>query len=290
MNFREYRHLLAEKNALDDTLSRLSAGASNALRGPLEHRRSRIIDRLQQNEGAEPDSEVGVIAVDGGSVDGSRSIGMDLAGEVLQHFGHTVTALSGREAVPVLTALVPGSFGFQIEPGEPQVSLIEGVSPTVVAFDNVIKAMVAVSSGNDESVSAAFADFNPSAMAGFKRLMSTLAQHEAVCSVMMGTNSFRFPDVERVKAVSALMDSRVDETEVTWTGRFQGLLPDRLWAEFVPSDSDGSVIVRLAFEEGKAPDDLSDLSGRTLNIRVQRRRVGNSRPRYTVLGYEEAND
>ena len=54
MNHLEYRHLVAEKTALDDTISKLSPGASDALRSPLELRRRRILDRLEGWEGVPP--------------------------------------------------------------------------------------------------------------------------------------------------------------------------------------------------------------------------------------------
>ena len=290
MNHLEYRHLVAEKTALDDTISKLSPGASNALRSPLELRRRRILDRLEGREGVLPEPEVGVVAVAGGLAVGSGRIGMELAGEVLLHFGRTVSALSRHEAAPVLTGLVPGSFGFRIEPGESREDHDGRASATAAAFDKVIGAMVAVSSGNDESVAAAFADFNPSAVAGFRRLMSTLAENEIVCSVEMGANVFRFSDPARIREVASLMESRVEEVEEEWTGRFQGFLPDRMWGEFVPSDDGGSVAVRLAFEDEEGPDDLNDLTGRPVRLRVQRRRVGRSRPRFTVLALERVAD
>ena len=290
MSFREYRHLMAEKVALEDTIAQLSPGASNALRAPLEHRLTRLVDRLETYGGAEPESDIGVVSVAGVPVVGARSIDMVMAGEVLTHFGRTVTALSGRKAEPVLTGFVPGSFGFQIEPGEPQGVLIGGVSPTSKAIEHVISAMAAVNSGNDEMVADAFVDFNSTALTSFRRFMSTLAENEAVCSVAIGTNSFGFSDVGRVRQVASLMESSVQESQDSWEGMFQGILPDRLWGEFITAGGSGSLIVRLALEEGSIPADLNDLLGIPVVVQVQTRRVRNSRPRFTVVSCDYSKE
>ncbi len=283
MSFREYQHLVAEKAALEDTIDRLSPSASNALRQPLEHRLHRLSERLTTYAGVEPESGLGVVAVAGYPVADSSSIDMVMAGEVLQHFGRTLTALSGRKAEPVLTGFVPGSFGFQIEPGEPQGMLMASVSPTVKAFHLVVSAMAAASSGNDEVAAEAFVDFNTTALSSFKRFMATLAEHDAVCSVAIGENAFGFADKIGVRQVASLMESSVSESEDSWEGTFQGILPDRLWGEFVPSGSDESIMVRISVDEEAIPVNWNDLVGHPVNVDVQTRRVGKSRPRHTIV-------
>ena len=287
MNILEWRHLQAEKRALDETLARLSQRASRALRQPLEQRRDRITARLAEDPDWDVDAAVGFVSFSGNPVRGDYGIDMEFAGQALQHFGNTIVALSGKRAAPILTKVVPGSYGFQIESGEPQTSLLNRMSPTVVAFDNIIQAMVAISSQHDESVAIAFVDFNRSAMTSFRRFVSVLAENEALCSVETGSNSFRFSSVDKVHQVATLMESRVEEGEESWTGRFKGFLPDRLWGEFVPDGSTDSLLVRIALEEGEElPDDVNRLVSRQVMLWLQRRRVGASRPRYTATRWE----
>ena len=291
MNFLEWRHLQAEKRALDDTLGKLSPQASNALRQPLEHRRERIMTRLAADPGWESGSAVGLVSLSGGPVHGNYGIDIDFAGQVLQHFGSTIVALSGHQTTPMLTEIVPGSFGFQIESGESQRPLFEGGSHTVAAFESIIGAMAAVHAQHDESAATAFVGFNPSAMASFRRFISTLADNNALCSVEIGANSFQFSNVDRVRQMATLMERRVEESEESWTGQFRGFLPDGLWGEFVPEDSDESLLVRIALEDNtELPGDINELVGHPVTLSLQRRRVGTSRPRYTVTRWQIPHD
>ena len=283
MNILEYRQLRNEKNKIEHALSQFSSSATDALKSSIERRHKEVLRLLEEFDDLLPSSDIGVLAIDGPSISDRHSIPVGFAGELLRLLGSTLASLSGRKAEPILTGLVHGSFGFQIEPGEAQQTFMGGVTPTALAFQRLIHALNGANAEDDEEVARAFYDFNASAMSGFKRFVATLADNGAICSVEMGGDSFRFQDISQVRELAARVESKVVESDEKWEGIFQGFLPDHLQGEFLQTGGSESVVVRLDVDQGEGPENWNELVGRMLEISVRRRRVGNSRPHFSVV-------
>jgi hypothetical protein len=302
MNLQEFRQLQAERSTLNRLLASLPRERVIERLG-LEARLCEVEETLASQPPLRREPLRTKLTFRGKPIVGSRGMFAEFAAEVVAAFSEAVAAigaglsgpLGSRGVLPsrdafrlLITGTAPGSFGFQFEeaPADSQM-LFPPESPLESAIAEA-KAIMLASLGTDDELTEALSETEPRALDSMRKFLDTLARNEAVCTMDFKGEVFRFADVEQVRrSVSRLAQDNIHECEEAKSGSFVGLLPHRRAFEFRLEGTD-QIIAGKVGKDVPDPSEINRILERPVTIRVQGRRVGDGRPRYVLLGYEEA--
>ncbi len=103
----------------------------------------------------------------------------------------------------------------------------------------------------------------------------------------MGSRDFSFRDVAQVKyGLQRLADENVHEEIITYTGHFQGILPNHRTFEFKADENDKVITGKIAPEIAD-PAILNQHLGQRVTVSLVATRLGNGRPRYILKSTPE---
>lgn len=300
MNIRERQHLEAEISELNwlidqtpktDVIDRMS----------LESRKEEVEAELASLP--EPTREPARVSLTfrGKPTVGSYGIFADFGASAVKGFVDAVTAIGASHIAPLghrgalrnrdefqllITGTALGSFGFELEEAPREETRLPEMSPIELAIDQV-KAIMKASVGNDEELSEAISDTDPRALSALRSFFKHMADHEAICALEFKDDVFRFVDAEQLRRSEArLSQDNIHEENRDIDGQFLGVLPEGRTFEFQIEES--AEIIRG--KVGPLIEDagiINKILGTTTRIKVQTKRVGESRPRYVLLSYEE---
>ena len=295
MTEREYQFLRAELGELDQLLSMMPESAVID-RMSLEHRRSRVEEELAAYPVPERWPLVGSITFKGKPVEGLRGIESDFGINAFGEFA-TAVALAGASQVgrleyhgPIpsredynlrITGVTIGSFGFEFEEAGKRYLNTSGPSPVERGVEQVT-AILKSSLSDDDDLAEAIADAHPRTLNKIRGFLKQMVDNQAVCAISFRENSFSFPNVDVVKqGLDNLGKKKIDESESEIFGHFIGYLPEERVAEFVNRETRNTITARVSRGVLDA-EEILNRRGQNATAKVRVRRIGNSRPRYTI--------
>ena len=301
---RQYHYLRAELAKLNNLLSTTPESAVID-RMSLEYRRSQVEEELEANPPLPRWPTTAHLAFNGKPVVDRRGVYADFAGTAVDAFAKAVTSLAAsrhttlgeRGVIPnrenyrlLVTGTTHGSFGFEIEEAwDPQATYFQDESLVELAIGQakgILESLVV----SEEAIAEAIADTDERALDDLRDFLELMADNEAVCSLSFKNASFRFRDVGQVqRGFVSLGRDNLREGETEFVGHFQGFLPQSRRAEFVVRES-GEVMSCLVDHAVDNPEAINRILGHNVNVRTRFRQVGNSRPRYTVTGYDPISE
>ena len=185
---------------------------------------------------------------------------------------------------------IHGSFGFDLEEAEGfQVSLLDQESPVEVAIGQT-KTIFESLVSDEEKLADAIAETDNRALIAVRGFLQIMADSEAVCSLSFRNDTFRFRDIGQVKqGLISLESDNIQEDEETLHGYFQGFLPRPRRAQLTIDES-GEVLLCRVDQSVEDAEEINNNLYRSVDVTATSRRVGSSRPRYTIVGYEFSSD
>jgi hypothetical protein len=229
-------------------------------------------------------AEFGAKAVDG-FADAIATLAASLEGPL----GARGTLPNRENYRMLITGTAIGSFGFELEEHIQGDTLpFAEASPVEEALEQT-KTILRATQGTDEDLAEAISGTDPRALAVLREFIETLAAGEAVCSIEFGAEPFRFADVGAVRRCEQrLSQDTIHEEEQTIDGTFQGVLPHRRSFEFKVAGS-GEILSGKVGGSIENAGEINRVLDRPVQIAVLATRVGNGRPRYRLLNYENVN-
>ena len=298
---REYHHLRAELAELNKLLS-MTPESAVIDRMSLEYRRSQVQAELEANPPPSRWPASAHLAFNGKPVVDREGIYANFAGAAVDAFAKAVTSLAAsRQAVLGERGVIPnrenyrllvtgtshGSFGFEIEEVlERQASYLLNESPVEVAIGQA-KGILESLAGDEEAIAEAISDTDERALDDLRDFLKVMADSEAICSLSFKNEVFRFRDVGQIQhGLATLRKDNLHERETEMLGHFQGFLPQSLRAEFVVDQSGEVLSCRV--DRAMDAERINEILGQGVTVNARSRQVGNSRPRYTIVGYQHA--
>lgn len=300
MTLDEYHSIQAEVTALERLLAE-TPEAHVIDRLSLESRKRGLEELLAAQPAPAREPVRARLTFRGKPIVGRYGIFAEFAAAAVGAFSEAVAALGASQSGPLgsrgvlpgredfrllITGTAPGSFGFQFEEAPADnLTLFPMDSPLEPAIDHA-KAIMRASLGTDDELTDALIDTDPRALDAIRKFLDTLTRNEAVCTLEFKGDVFRFADVEQVRrSMARLGQDNIHESSDELAGAFLGVLPHRRSFEFQVADT-AEVISGRVGKDVAEPAAINRVLEQRLTIRVQRRRVGDGRPRYVLLGYD----
>ncbi len=183
----------------------------------------------------------------------------------------------------LITSTAIGSFGFEFEEHRPSRNLF-GEETTAARALEVMRGLLESSvQGTDDELAESISGISPRSIESVRAFVEVLATHDAVCTLAIGKNSIRFRDVGEVRrSVERLSQDNLHESQSSFFGEFQGVLPKGRTFEFKQAPS-GEIIrgkIGLGIED---PDLLNQHLHQPTIITLLESRVGEGKPKYQLL-------
>ena len=301
---KQYHYLQAELADLDRLLASTPASAAIS-RATLESRRAEVKAELERNPPPLRWPARAHLNFSGKPVVDRQGIYADFAGVAVEAFRKAVaslaasqeTVLGERGLIPnqenyrlLVTGTSHGSFGFELEEAEGfQVSRLDQESPVEVAIGQT-KTIFESLVSDEEKLADAIAETDNRALSDVRGFLQIMADSEAVCSLSFRNDTFRFRDIDQVKqGLISLESDNIQEDEETLHGYFQGFLPRPRRAQLTIDES-GEVLLCRVDQSVEDAEEINNNLYRSVDVTATSRRVGSSRPRYTIVGYEFSSD
>ncbi len=307
MNVHDHRFLLAEQATLNKLIDQISDSDVISMMS-LRARLRTVEDQLAEYQGSSARLRTARLTFKGRPVLGGRGILMDFVSDASKAFANAVTVVGSSMAAPVaptrrvpnadqfqlaITGIAYGSFGFQIEEASPQLSLDDTPTPIDVAITKV-KGILSASVGTDEDLSEAVADTDRRAISAVQQFLKQVADGGAAFTLAHDGDAFDFVDATQVRrSESRLSADNIREDDTVISVQFLGFFPFRPRAQFLIvgagaeylSNEVGQITTARVERSVAEQVDINSILNRDQQITVHTRRVGTSRPRYTVTGF-----
>jgi hypothetical protein len=306
MTHDEYLSYASEVNELEAILAGIPA--ENVIdRMGLEARLQAAKAALQQAESDKPPL-VARLTFRGTPVLGSHGISADFAvkaaGFFTDAFSATVAGLAEnlRYMGPIpdkqknqlmITATAVGSFGFEFElPRNDAAEDPEQLKlfPPDNAPDKAENAMAKLeklfqlaANGNDDEVAELVEEIHPRAVKKVADFLNYLSEQNAWCGLEFKDEIFRFSGRDQVCSSAArLASNNLKETNETFSGSFQGILPLKRTFEFKLSDQDGILSGKVGADIEDMGKFIRDYLFKPVSVMFNTIQVGQGRPRHTL--------
>lgn len=297
MNRHEYMHLLAERDALQRMIA--DTPVEEAIdRLSLESRLAVIDEQIAQAVVNEREPARARLTFRGRPVIGSHGIFADFGMKAVSSFTEAVTTIAASLEVQLaavgripnreqnqllITSTAVGSFGFDLEEyRRGQLPLVEQ-SAVERALELTQSLLQGTIEENDELLADAAAELDRRALERVRDFIKTLADNDAVCALSFRNHLFRFRDVDQVRrSFERLSHENLTEEEVTLEVQFLGALPHRRSFEFRLLGSEEILFGKISAGVEQL-DAINDHRHQTVRARMMVTRVGNGRPRYSLL-------
>ena len=311
MNIQEYRFLLADRGAL---LELLDATPSEDVidRQSLEGRLRLVEQELEAHEGFSHHLVNAILTFGGRPVRDHHSIRADFGLKATQHFADAVALigaslhgpLAATGPVPhrdkhelVITRIVHGSLGFELEAADTRPSLLPDEHPVQQAFMKIRSILEASAEfETDDQPTEAISETDDRAREAVRTFLKTVAGDEAVCAFEVGGQKVQFHNTEQVRrGQQRLSRDNIQEGEVALQGRFEGFLPRWMEAEFhLDPDRHGEAaesVIRPRVDPAVTDEvDINSILHQFVELKVRSWRAGKGKPRYTVTGCRVMKD
>jgi hypothetical protein len=183
----------------------------------------------------------------------------------------------------LITSTALGSFGFEFEEYRPQLNLLNEETPAARALEVTRGLLQSSVKGTDDELTESISGISPRSIEAVHTFVEVLATNDAICTLIIGENSFRFHDVGEVRrSEKRLSNDNYYEGELTFYGEFQGVLPKGRTFEFKQAIS-GEIIRGRIGPEVEEPDVLNQHLHKPTTITLIESRVGSAKPKYRLI-------
>lgn len=299
---REHAFLQAEISELDAMLESLPAEQvidRISLEARLESAKARLASL-----GAPEIVETLLLTFRGRPVSGTRGMAADFGGKAVETFTSAVSTVLASingdigERGPVskkdfgqlmITGTAVGSFGFEIEVSEQPPALFDEDDVGVGDVVETIQALFETAArGSDDELTEVVDVIHPRAVKKVSEFLGHLESNGASCGMQFKGKAFRFSSsTELSSACAKLKEQNVHEQDITFDGRFLGILPHSKMFEFLEKDS-GEIIKGKI---GSKQIDTNLLSEKYLKVPVSATfrsvRVGEGKAKYTLMSMDD---
>lgn len=197
----------------------------------------------------------------------------------------------------LITGTTVGSFGFEFElPVTDANGAMEGdlfpkpdePNKPEAAMEKLEALFQAAAEGTDDDLAELVDEIHPRAVKKAAEFLNYVAEQEAWCGMQFQERIFRFSDADQMRtSAERLTSDNIKESEATFTGEFQGVLPKGRTFEFKVLE-EGDVIRGKVGLEIPDPDVLNrEKLHQLVNVRFDVIQVGQGRPRYTLRTLED---
>ena len=302
MNIHDYQFLLSERTTLNQMLAQTPESAVLD-RKSLTDRLQTIESELTEYDGYSPYLLSVNLTFQGEPVVGSRGIYADFGSKAVSAFSKAVSLIGASSHGPlaakgrvsrgedyrlIITGTAVGSYGFKIEPASQKPVQVGEITPVEAAVSRV-KTILEASVGTDEELANVIAEVDRRALKGVHDFIKTVGDSEAICTLAVRGDVFRFHDLDQIRLSQNRLDQIVEEY-VTVTGQFLGFLPRGRRAQFeirrVESkfwgEETGRVVTARVQPSVTRTVDINSILNRDVTIDARTRRVGSGRPSYLI--------
>jgi hypothetical protein len=188
----------------------------------------------------------------------------------------------------LITGTAIGSFGFEFELPTPEPTLFPDDENAQQAMAKIQALFRLAAEGSDDEVAEVIEEVHPRAVKKVYEFLDVLVQQQAWCGLEFADRFFRYSDLEQLKAsYERLKDDNIRESEESYQGEFQGVLPQGRTFEFKLSDQEGLI-------KGKVDPEIDDPDilnrqwlHKPLTAKFSVMQVGQGRPRYTLMSLDD---
>lgn len=244
----------------------------------------------------------------GKPVFGSHGIAADFGGKAAGAFSDAFAAVAAglseglRYMGPIpnrdknqllITGTAIGSFGFEFELPAPEPSLFPEAEKAREAMAKIEALFRLAAEGSDDEVAEVIEEVHPRAVKKVHDFLELLVQQQAWCGLEFGDRFFRYADYNQIKAsCERLKDENIHETEETYRGEFQGVLPAGRTFEFRLADQAEAELIRGKVDPAiKDPDVLNrEWLHKPVTVKLNVMQVGQGRPRFTLMTLDDLNE
>jgi len=232
----------------------------------------------------------------------SADFGAKAAGAFSDAFSVVAAALSEglRDSGPIpnreknqllITGTAIGSFGFEFELPDQSATLFPELEKAENAMKKIENLFRLAAEGSDDDIAEVIDEIHPRAVKKVHEFLDLLVQQQAWCGLEFGDQTFRYADYEQLKASSSrLRDDNIQESEESYRGEFQGVLPAGRTFEFKFLDQEGLIRGKVDVAI-KDPDILNrKWLHKPVSIKLNVMQVGQGRPRYTLMSLDDLVD
>jgi hypothetical protein len=193
----------------------------------------------------------------------------------------------------LITGTAIGSFGFEFELPRLQPENAndqEDLFPEAnkpenrpeVAMEKLEKLFQVAAEGTDDDIAELLDEIHPRAVIKASEFLDYLSEQDAWCGVEFKETVFRFGGVEQVRESAArLKSNNIKESDETYRGEFQGVLPKGRTFEFKVLDQDQILRGKVGAEIEDA-DVLNKILHKHVTVKFHVMQVGQGRPRFTL--------
>ncbi len=190
----------------------------------------------------------------------------------------------------LITGTAIGSFGFEFElpkPEEPEPAGQDVLFPLPqnpeTAMEKLEKLFEVAASGSDDDIAELVDEIHPRAVKKAAEFLEYLSEQEAWCGLEFKESQFRFTGIDQVRiSVERLKSNNIKESDETFSGEFQGVLPKGRTFEFKLRDQDGVLRGKVGVEIENADILNREYLHKLVSARFHVIQVGQGRPRYTL--------
>jgi len=300
MNHDEYTYLSSEVSQLESLLAEIPA-ANVINRMGLE---SRLKSARQALIGLNPLQLVqkARLTFRGRPVFGSRGVAADFglraAGVFTDAFSAVVAGLTEnlRYMGPIpdkeknqllITGTAICSFGFEFElPASEELEITANrAEDAMQKLENLFQV---AAEGSDDDIAELVEEIHPRAVKKAADFLDYLGEQEAWCGLEFKEHLFRFANADQVRSsAERLKSNNIKETDETFSGEFQGVLPKGRSFEFKLRDQDGILRGKVGPEIPDADVLNREFLHKLAQVEFHVIQVGQGRPRYTLLALDK---
>ena len=235
----------------------------------------------------------------GRPVSGIHGISADFASRAASAFSDAFSAVAAglcdrlRHSGPIpdkdknqllITGIALGSFGFEFELPQKGQNKFPDFEESRTAINKISALFRLAAEGSDDDVAELVEEVQPRAVKKIHEFLDVLVRYHAWCGLSYEKTSFCYTDYEQLKfSATRLKDENIRETQGTYRGEFQGVLPTGRTFEFKLLDQDGLISgkVDASIED---PDVLNrDWLHKPVTATLNIMQIGEGRPRYTLM-------
>lgn len=188
----------------------------------------------------------------------------------------------------LITGIAVGSFGFEFELPDKEQNKFPEFEETRVAMNKIGALFRLAAEGSDDDVAELVEEVQPRAVKKIHEFLDVLVRYHAWCGLSYENTSFCYTDYEQLKFSAArLKDENIQETQSSYRGEFQGVLPNGRTFEFKLLDQDGLISgkVDVSIED---PDVLNrDWLHKPVTAKLNVMQIGEGHPRYTLMSMND---
>ncbi len=187
----------------------------------------------------------------------------------------------------LITGTAIGSFGFEFElPAREELHLAPDRAEN--AMQKLESLFQVAAEGSDDDIAELVEEIHPRAVKKAADFLEYVGEQEAWCGVEFKEHVFRFAGVDQVRAsAERLKSSNIKETDETFSGEFQGVLPKSRTFEFKLLSQDGVLKGKVGPEIPDADVLNRELLHKLVNVEFHVIQVGQGRPRYTLVSLDK---